>query len=94
VVRPSAAKTPHREAERARRGAIHRPPAQIPRAKPKKISATIQNGAFFSSLLKRRAGFPITNVADANLVAGNSGDWRTLCLDALLSASFWKSVTE
>jgi hypothetical protein len=51
VVRPSAAKTPHREAERARRGAINRPPVQIPRAKPKKISATIQNGAFFSSLL-------------------------------------------
>ena len=51
MVRPSAAKTPHREAERARRGAINRPPVQIPRAKPKKISATIQNGAFFSSLL-------------------------------------------
>lgn len=44
--------------------------------------------------LERRAGFPITNVADANVVAGNSGDWRTLCLDALLSASFFKSVTE
>jgi hypothetical protein len=57
VVRPSAAKTPHREAERARRGAIHRPPAQIPRAKPKKISATIQNGAFFSSLLGVKSPF-------------------------------------
>jgi hypothetical protein len=57
VVRPSAAKTPHREAERARRGAINRPPAQIPRAKPKKITATIQNGVFFSSLLVNIFGF-------------------------------------
>ncbi len=40
-----------REAELVRRGAINRLPVVILRAKSKKISATIQQDAFFSGLL-------------------------------------------
>jgi len=52
---PITAKTPLCEAERDRCVAINRRPAAIPRAKSKKISATIQNDAFFSSLLGNTA---------------------------------------
>jgi hypothetical protein len=48
-VRSSAAKTPYRQAERDRRGAINCRPVPILRGKSKKISATIQNAAFFGS---------------------------------------------
>jgi hypothetical protein len=56
-VGPTAAKRPLGKAERARRGAINRCPAPIRRGKSKKISATILNDAFFSSLLTSLQGF-------------------------------------
>jgi hypothetical protein len=50
-VGPTTAKTPPGEAECARRGAINSRPAAFLRGKSKKSRATLQNEAFFSSLL-------------------------------------------